>query len=196
MKRRWRLRLTLLLILLGGVSLLHPAVHWRLLGWARGEAFYDGRPTSWWVEDIEKHFSAVTWTQLGLLGSGQEIPPELWQITDWTRSMPPPWWEWRPSWWGGDNANQLVQWLVAMGQAPLVNGDPTALPVLLELLRRPELKARQVAVTGLEKLARQEPAAMASLRAAANDPDPAVRRQVQQSLERLDERIPEPAAAP
>lgn len=49
MKRRWRLLTGLGLLLFVGASLLHPAVHWRLIGWARAESFYNGRPTSWWA---------------------------------------------------------------------------------------------------------------------------------------------------
>lgn len=47
MKRRWLLLTCTLLVLLLAGSVLHPAVHWRLVGWYRGEAFYRGRPTSW-----------------------------------------------------------------------------------------------------------------------------------------------------
>src|ERR1043166_149159 len=46
MKRRWKLWLSLL-ILAGSLFAL-PAVHWRVIGWVRGEAFYQGRPTSYW----------------------------------------------------------------------------------------------------------------------------------------------------
>lgn len=43
--------LALLLVGLAGVC-LHPAVRWRVVGWYRGEAFYQGRPTSYWAEQF------------------------------------------------------------------------------------------------------------------------------------------------
>lgn len=51
MKRRWLLRLALLLLV--GTSSLLPPVYWRVIGWTRGEAFYQGRPTSYWRTQIQ-----------------------------------------------------------------------------------------------------------------------------------------------
>jgi hypothetical protein len=48
MKRRWRLLLVLLLLLVLGGMLLLPSVRWPIYGWLRGEAFYQGMPTSYW----------------------------------------------------------------------------------------------------------------------------------------------------
>jgi hypothetical protein len=48
-RRRLCLCLCLTLLL---VALL-PAVHWRLIGWVKGEAFYQGRPTSWWSREVD-----------------------------------------------------------------------------------------------------------------------------------------------
>src|SRR4051812_26669562 len=31
-----------------------PAVHWRLVGWARGEPFFDGRPASYWRREVAR----------------------------------------------------------------------------------------------------------------------------------------------
>src|SRR5262249_5528758 len=36
----------------------HPAVHWRALGWSRGEASYRGRPTSYWALRIREYNSS------------------------------------------------------------------------------------------------------------------------------------------
>jgi len=52
MKRRWRLLATLGLLVLVGAVLVHPAVYWPLVGWARGEAFYRGRPSSYWSQEM------------------------------------------------------------------------------------------------------------------------------------------------
>ena len=37
------------------LAIIGPGVYWRLVGRARGEAFYDGRPTSYWARQIETH---------------------------------------------------------------------------------------------------------------------------------------------
>ena len=47
-RRRWRLLLALTLLLLAGGLALVPGVRWPVYGWLRGEAFYQGRPTSYW----------------------------------------------------------------------------------------------------------------------------------------------------
>jgi len=63
MKRRWRLLIGLALLLLVGGALLHPDVHWWLLGWYRGEAFYQGRPSSYWLQQLRAtakwHYAAI-----------------------------------------------------------------------------------------------------------------------------------------
>lgn len=51
---RRRLLLAFVLLLLAGGTLSLPAVHWRLIGWWRGEAFYQGRPTSWWARQLKR----------------------------------------------------------------------------------------------------------------------------------------------
>src|SRR5262245_58762492 len=55
MKRRWRLWLGLMLLLMLGAALLHPAVRWPLIGWLKREAFYDGMPTSYWRSQIKDY---------------------------------------------------------------------------------------------------------------------------------------------
>jgi len=53
MKLRKRpLLLSLILLLLAGGVLSLPPVHWRLIGWWRGEAFFKGLPTSYWRLEI------------------------------------------------------------------------------------------------------------------------------------------------
>jgi hypothetical protein len=79
--------------------------------------------------------------------------------------------------------------------AAMMKPEADALPVVLELLNRPELKSRQVAVTALGILARnQEPAARAALQATADDPDPVIRTHVRELLRRL--RRGEPVSGP
>ncbi|OAI53187.1 hypothetical protein AYO44_16200 [Planctomycetaceae bacterium SCGC AG-212-F19] len=52
-RRRW---LWLCLTLFGAASFMLPAVHWRVIGWVKGEAFYQGRPTSYWAKEIEESY--------------------------------------------------------------------------------------------------------------------------------------------
>src|SRR5262245_17377798 len=60
MKRRWRLLVYLALLLVAVMSLLHPAVHWRLIGWARGESFCLGRPSSYWLRELRKEWQVLS----------------------------------------------------------------------------------------------------------------------------------------
>lgn len=43
-----------LMLLLVAVSFMLPAVHWRVIEWAKGEAFYQGRPTSYWKSESQQ----------------------------------------------------------------------------------------------------------------------------------------------
>jgi hypothetical protein len=47
------------LALLGVLAL--PGVHWRLVGWRRGEPFYRGRPASYWAGSVRKDGSLPGW---------------------------------------------------------------------------------------------------------------------------------------
>src|SRR5436309_11657235 len=51
------------LVALGVLAL--PGVHWRLYGWARGEPFYDGRPTSYWRGLVIRGEMMVYWPLKG-----------------------------------------------------------------------------------------------------------------------------------
>jgi len=53
--RRTVLLAVTMLVMAGGMLLL-PAVHWRLLGWWRGEAFFRGRPTSYWSSQMRGYY--------------------------------------------------------------------------------------------------------------------------------------------
>jgi hypothetical protein len=54
MSRRLLLRAVLLVVVLAGALAL-PGVRWPLWGWLRGEAFYKGRPTSYWSRQIQDY---------------------------------------------------------------------------------------------------------------------------------------------
>jgi hypothetical protein len=67
--RRWlRFGLGLLTIAVILAVCLHPAIYWPALGWWRGEAFYQERPTSFWAEQL-KEFDTPTGLRSLLLGT-------------------------------------------------------------------------------------------------------------------------------
>jgi hypothetical protein len=147
---RRRLLLGLVLPLLAGSTLSLPAVHGRLIGWARGQAFFEGRPTSWWEREIR--------TAYGLALSDEHGVPYRWYV----RKPPPSTWE--------SFTSLLLGYPSMDTQDPsLTDGDPKALPVLVELIRSPHAKARWVAVSGLGALGRKAPEALPALMAAARD---------------------------
>ena len=58
-RRRLLLALALLLFVVG--LLLVPSVRWPLYGWLRGEAFYQGMPTSYWHAEIVRLNRSPSW---------------------------------------------------------------------------------------------------------------------------------------
>src|SRR5271154_6264238 len=62
-KHRLRLCLVLLLLLLVSGLLLAPSVRWPIYGWLRGEAFYQGMPTSYWRSEITRLNREPTWAE-------------------------------------------------------------------------------------------------------------------------------------
>jgi len=169
MKRRWRLSLLLLLLLLSAVgALLHPSIHWGLLGWWRGEAFYRGMPTSYWVNEIEESYHGI-WG----VGSVKIVGEPIWYV----ETQPSPWDRLRQQWLSGPAPVSQV-----ISNSPLLADDSAALPVLLQLLRSEVVKVRRVAVSGLAAQARDRPGVVEALQDAANDPDELVQDQARQAL--------------
>jgi hypothetical protein len=161
--RRRTVLLSLALLLLAGGALSLPAVHWRLIGWWRGEAFLEGRPTSWWVSEID---TAYVYDH----PSSPRFPGH-WHV----RQPPPGFWE------------SLTGHPALARQERLTEGDVQALPVLLELLRSDQPKARWVAVSGLGALGRRAPEAWPALLAAAqDDADEEVRQAAIHKVRQLD----------
>jgi hypothetical protein len=142
------------------------------------EARYLDRPTSWWA-------AAAGRCRVSLVpqhaGPGWERPAVIFHEP----SPAPP-----------DPLTSLAQGVLARlgvrrppptpGIWKLVDqGDPEALPVLLELSRRPEPRSRLAATPGLARLCRAHPAAYAALEAATADPDSRVRLRGQGCLGQL-----------
>jgi hypothetical protein len=130
MKRYWRLLLCLALLLVIGASLLHPAVHWRLIGWARGEAFYLGRPTSYWKSECRQwehryDHPAGSWT-----GHFHWVRHSTWlemRIGQWTGQLP------------AKTAEKM----------PLLQGDQAAVHVIVELAGQDDPHVLYVALFGM-----------------------------------------------
>jgi len=164
MKRRWRLLVCLGLLLAAVGTVLHPAVHWRLVGWAKGEAFYQGRPTSWWADSI--------------LAVPRDTPPSKsslgsrW-LLDWLSGPPPRY------------GQELELVLVAMVR------DRDNLPLLLQLHAHEASFVRFVAVTLLGEMDPVTPEVTAALVKSLDDSDQEVSAQAAKCLRKVD---PEAAA--
>jgi hypothetical protein len=117
-KRRWLL-IGLILLLAVVVAFFLPPVHWRVVGWLKGEAFYQSRPTSYWRREVQSYqrYSELLGWHIAALKSAQQEPA-------WTG----------PSW-----SYELRSWLgielpMRSSLPEVLDEDPAAVPVLLELL--------------------------------------------------------------
>jgi hypothetical protein len=141
-KRRRRLIGLLALAALAGTVAV-PAVHWRLIGWARGEPFYRGRPASYWRAEV----AACDVGQVGcpglVLGDAPPRPPTIYLEP---RSGP---------------LDLALQWLAehlglpglrGPDEPPLGDGDASAAPVLIALTGDPDPKVRCYAAQSLGRL--------------------------------------------
>jgi hypothetical protein len=125
MKPRCRFWLGLSFLVILGAAFVHPGVYWPVVGWVRGEAFYKGRPTSYWHGQLN-HYEEL----FALISSD-------WYLIE---CQPIASAQWLRSFFGVKADHQ--------GYA-LLDGDPQALRVLLEMVQYSDFKARRVAVTGL-----------------------------------------------
>jgi hypothetical protein len=123
-----------------------------VIGWVRNEAFYGGRPTSFWASEIRESYIPL------FAGSGF-IVGEVAQP-----SVP----SGQVGWLYCKQLNTLdrfLSWLQVdiVGRrspqegTPLLEGDKAALPVLLELLYADDPKVREVAAWGLALLDGTQP---------------------------------------
>ena len=81
-RRRRRLPIGLVVLALLGVLAL-PGVHWRLIGWWRGEPFYQGRPASYYAACLRTHFGipgpAEAWVRAH---AGDSVADVYWHRSD------------------------------------------------------------------------------------------------------------------
>jgi hypothetical protein len=170
MKRRWQLWLGLTILLLAGGFFLLPAVRWSVIGWASGEAFYQGRPTSYWSQEAQNLNSLVV-----TVGGSVE---RHWVHNIWMRRLS----------WEEEVLEKLKLRTMNLesNDFPLLNPDPTALPVLIELLDDPDSQVRQIAAQGLERLGPEAAPAITALRLACEEEDAKVRQQARLALWSVD----------
>jgi hypothetical protein len=127
------------------VMLTLPAVRWPLVGWWRGEPFYDGRPASYWsaaLAPLSSHYK--------LYGSAAEIecyaPDCLFPALRRRLGMVVP------------------TRLLTDGEVPMGQGDAAAVPVLRALLRVPDEQAQIYAAWALARIGPPAAAAVPELR--------------------------------
>jgi hypothetical protein len=185
MKQRPRLFLVVVLVFLVGGLLLVPSVRWPIYGWLRGEAFYQGMPTSWWAKEIEERYD-YDFFYIDAIIPGHKL-------TSWfaeTRSSPSLWERLEQRLKPGKAATPVMS-AIRIG-APLLDGDAEALPVLLGLIRgksSKSSKSRLAAISGLLAQGKQRPEVVEALLMATQDPDGGVREEaitVLKYLDRLD----------
>jgi hypothetical protein len=149
-----------LLFLLAAVAVLGvlalPAVHWRLVGWARGEPFYAARPVSYWRGVVREAELDATFRDSG--------PLVITRLT-FARAE-------------GRVTKFLRRWLPRLGPTPrgerdppLPAGDPAALPVLESLLADGEPKVRAAAAHALGNVGAGAARTAPALRRLAHDPE-------------------------
>jgi hypothetical protein len=158
-KRRRRLLALLALAALAGAVAV-PAVHWRLIGWAKWEPFYRSRPASYWRAEIAAcDVTSLVGPRWENLPSPVPPPPlpgllervmirvRLWLAVqlNWPLRLPLPF------------------------ATPLSDADPSAVPVLMTLLPDPEPKVRYYAVKTLGSLGATARPALPALRGMVKD---------------------------
>src|SRR5262245_56392915 len=127
MKRRRRLLVCLALLLVAVASLLHPAVHWRVIGWYRSEAFYQNRPTSWWAAECQQ------WEYRKMV----EVVGSCIGFSKWCR---------QPTW------LERLGLATPPDMMPLLNGDPAAFAVLNELAATDDQQVLYVTGYGIARV--------------------------------------------
>lgn len=127
-----------------------------LAGWWKCEASYKGKYTCEWNAEIKE------WS-LGLLPF-DTAEPRVWRL--------------KPS-------RAETSGVLQFPDVSLLNGDPEAIPVLLELLTSDDSNVRFFACMGLGKAGAGATAAVQALQKALKDPDPSVRDEAEWELGRI-----------
>jgi hypothetical protein len=120
MTRRCKWLISGMALLALAVTISLPAPRWRMIGWWRGEAFYRGRPTSYY-RPLCPRDSLPTFNCFGF--DHQDNWP-------WVRKV---------------LGDRVAGWLVEE-ENPLLDCGPDAVPVLVALLKDPDWDVRYAAV--------------------------------------------------
>src|SRR5262245_8786612 len=121
------------------VALALPGVHWPLYGWAKGEAFYQNRPTSYWASEVCSYELAWMYDVIGNVPADWSPPTPPLIAMSISRRDPLA----RLKFWRHDPplvVRRSEKWYWSGGEAPPSASDPAALAVLAEMLRRPEAR--------------------------------------------------------
>ena len=139
---RWRLFLVLGLLLVVSGLLLVPKVRWSAYGWLRGEAFYQGRPASYWRDQVQRHFEAKA-------RGSVEIP-----------------------WIAGvlDDLGAPVSIDNPLDMPEVLRPDPSAIPVLIDLLQEDDEQVCLAACDALGDIGADAQAAVPALLKMLQDP--------------------------
>jgi len=95
-------------------------------GWLRGEAFYQGRPTSWWRTEVDRWNIKLAYSTGGYYSYGRENSRFEQVLSNWLK-------------------------LPERHFPDLLNGDPEAIPVLRTLQNDSSTVVRDWARIGLER---------------------------------------------
>jgi hypothetical protein len=167
MTRRWRLWMSLALVLVAIATLLHPAAYWPILGWLRGEAFYKGRPTTHWSQEIERWYQGTDHKALRMYRGDLPQPPPPVTTFEHIKAF-------------------SGYWPQPQRRHPLPQNDALLVPVLRQLLKDQNLMVRVQAMATLWELGPDARPAWPELIEALNDKEGNASYWAVQVLERID----------
>jgi hypothetical protein len=147
MTKRRLFRWSLILITLAAFAVwLEPTrVVW---GWLRGEAFYQGRPASWWANELgqwEVVFCDATGRPLPHQDRTAELVVEPRQFIFRRKER----FSWLSKLWTKANSKREFKLYEAALGSTLLYGEPEAAPVLCELAESPDSHVRRQAKYGI-----------------------------------------------
>ena len=143
---------------------------WRrsnIIGYLRHESIYQGRYTNFWSADLRGWEVTATASFNGFCSRFRDPKESFWS-------------EWLPRWIKPSQQPSFKE-------HPLMQGDPEALPVLLELLRDPSRDIRLIAAEAIGKLHPPPKHVFLTLMEALHDEeDKDIHREIEDDLFRID----------
>ncbi len=194
MKKRLLIGCGVALVILVGLLLLFPTAPMVLRGWIRHEPFYQGKPASYWREEVLNSIASPDW----------KLRPEPFWPATLDRVLKPAQTDAVTRYFGftqRDGIDAAPMW-----------GDPAAVPVLIELTkptkeqvvferdegdnRMVRLSVRVFALGHLGRMGSAAEPAVPTLKLALNDDDPFIRAVAADSLKKIDPEAAAQAGAP